>query len=111
MLISGQNVGGIKFYDRKEIKDVIAYLKLINNPHDTISLLRIINTPSRKIGAASLNHLHNFASRHNMSLFSAMEKVDQVENLSPAKKNDFKRFANLIYALKKASNECPKNTF
>ena len=62
-------IGGIKFYDRKEIKDVIVYLKLLNNPHDTISLLRIINTPSRKIGVASLNHVQNFATRYNLSLF------------------------------------------
>jgi len=98
-------IGGIKFYDRKEIKDVIAYLKLLNNPHDTISLLRIINTPSRKIGAASLNHVQNFATRYNLSLFSAMEKVHEISELSAAKQNDFKKFVNLIYSLRKLTQE------
>jgi len=98
-------IGGIKFYDRKEIKDVVAYLKVLNNPHDTVSLLRIINTPSRKIGASSLNHVHNFASRCNVSLFSAMQRVDEIAELSVNKQNDFKKFVNLITSLRKTAGE------
>ena len=55
-------VGGLKFYDRKEIKDILAYLRFIYNPLDSISMMRIINVPKRGLGATSLVHLTNFAA-------------------------------------------------
>lgn len=69
-------VGGHKFYDRKEIKDIIAYLNIINNPRDGVSFERVINTPKRGIGAASVGKLRNFAAMHDWSMVEAAQNVD-----------------------------------
>lgn len=69
-------VGGHKFYDRKEIKDIIAYLNIINNPWDGVSFERVINTPKRGIGAASVEKLRNFAAMHDWSMVEAAQNVD-----------------------------------
>ena len=62
-------VGGTKFYDRKEIKDVIAYLRLLYNPEDSLSLMRVINVPKRNIGATTIEHLADYAEQNGISLF------------------------------------------
>jgi len=93
-------VGGVKFYDRKEIKDIIAYLKLILNPNDSVSLTRIINTPARKIGATTLLKVQEFATQHNLSFFSALTRADQI-SISPAKQRDLLGFVKLIHGLQK----------
>ncbi len=67
--------GGQKFYERKEIKDIVAYLRLIANESDDQALLRIINTPARSIGAQTVNLISKFANERNISLFSAAHKV------------------------------------
>lgn len=72
-----QVIGGLKFYDRKEIKDIIAYLRLITNPDDDISFERVVNVPKRGIGAATIEKLRQFANLQNTSLFQAIEYVDQ----------------------------------
>ena len=69
-------VGGHKFYDRKEIKDIIAYLNIINNPRDGVSFERVINTPKRGIGAASVEKLRIFAAMHDWSMVEAAQNVD-----------------------------------
>ncbi|MCW1013317.1 3'-5' exonuclease, partial [Streptococcus anginosus] len=61
-------VGGLKFYDRKEIKDVLAYLRLLTNPQDNLSFTRIINVPKRGIGPGTLDKLRHFASEHGLTL-------------------------------------------
>lgn len=66
-------VGGTKFYDRKEVKDVLAYLRLLVNPSDSVSLDRIINFPPRAIGETSMNRLRAFAREKNMALFEALD--------------------------------------
>ncbi|KRN04462.1 ATP-dependent DNA helicase PcrA [Holzapfeliella floricola DSM 23037 = JCM 16512] len=68
-------VGGHKFYDRKEIKDLLAYLRLIDNPNDTMSLNRIINTPKRGIGPGTLAKLNEFAVANNWTLLEAAKNV------------------------------------
>ncbi|MGM0752188.1 MAG: DNA helicase PcrA [Bacillota bacterium] len=75
-------VGGIKFYDRKEIKDILAYLRLISNPDDDISLLRVINVPKRGVGATSVDKIARYAQDHDISMFSALEEADFI-GLSP----------------------------
>ena len=68
-------VGGVRFYQRREVKDVITYLRVVNNPHDDISLARIVNAPARGIGQRSLEDLTHWARQRNRSLWEAMQAV------------------------------------
>src|SRR5699024_8006185 len=74
--ISYQMVGGIKFYDRKEIKDMMAYLRLITNPDDDLSFERIVNEPKRGIGKKSIERLRIYATENDISLYDAVKEVD-----------------------------------
>ena len=98
-------VGGIKFYDRKEIKDMLAYLRVIQNPSDGVSLLRIINVPSRKIGSKTIEVLQNYARNEGLSLFKAMGQVSQMTGLSETKTADILRFVKLMDGLIKVNSE------
>lgn len=71
-------VGGLKFYDRKEIKDILAYLRLIANPNDDISFIRIINVPKRGIGASSLEKVSHYATANGLSLFQALGELEEI---------------------------------
>jgi DNA helicase-2/ATP-dependent DNA helicase PcrA len=88
-------VGGIKFYDRKEIKDILAYLRLISNPDDDISLQRVINVPKRGIGSTSIDKIANFAQMHDMSLYQALDAIDLV-GVSPKITKAAAEFRDLI---------------
>ena len=68
-------VGGFSFYQRAEIKDVIAYLRVLLSPHDTVSLLRIINTPARGIGKTTIDQVEQYALAHELSLWTALERM------------------------------------
>ena len=74
-------VGGVNFYQRKEIKDILAYLKTVANGVDDLSVLRIINVPKRGIGATSMGRVTMFASEHGMSLYSALREARMVPGL------------------------------
>ncbi|NOU95169.1 DNA helicase PcrA [Paenibacillus sp. LMG 31456] len=74
-----QIVGGVKFYDRKEIKDILAYLRLISNPNDDISFARVVNVPKRGIGDTTVDRLAEAAARRGVSLFTVLEEVDGME--------------------------------
>ncbi len=76
--ITYQIVGGTKFYDRKEIKDILAYLRLISNPDDDISLSRIINVPRRGIGSSTLDKIVQYAAMHDLSVMEALGEVEQM---------------------------------
>jgi DNA helicase-2/ATP-dependent DNA helicase PcrA len=89
-------VGGIKFYERKEIKDILAYLRVIVNPNDTISLLRIINFPSRGIGNNTVGLLNQYAHKNKISLFEAIQQVEKIEGLTPAYLSRVKLFYEII---------------
>ncbi|KAF6576095.1 DNA helicase PcrA [Paenibacillus sp. FSL M8-0228] len=73
-----QIVGGIKFYDRKEIKDLLAYLRLLSNPDDDISLIRIINVPKRSIGDTTVGKLQAAAAERGVSIFRVLQVVDDL---------------------------------
>lgn len=88
-------VGGTKFYDRKEIKDMLAYLRLISNPDDDISLQRVINVPKRGIGSSSLDKINDFAAMHDLSIFQALDSVDLI-GLSPKITKAAAEFRDLI---------------
>ncbi len=97
-------VGGLKFYDRKEIKDILAYLRVIFNPEDTISLLRIINVPKRSLGAVTMNKLAEFANMYDMTLFDAVS-APETAPITPKAKNALTGFAEFIMNMLNASNE------
>ncbi len=88
-------VGGVKFYERKEIKDILAYLKLIHNPDDTLSMLRIVNTPARKIGNKTIETLQAFAHDMDIPLFRAMERAHEIPSLR-SKSAALEAFVRLI---------------
>ncbi|MEC2346703.1 3'-5' exonuclease, partial [Paenibacillus barengoltzii] len=73
-----QIVGGIKFYDRKEIKDLLAYLRVLSNPDDDISLTRIINVPKRGIGDTTVAKLADAAAQRGTSIYRVLEVVDDL---------------------------------
>lgn len=100
-------IGGFRFYDRAEIKDLIAYLKLINNPNDNISLLRIINTPARSIGDTTKGRLENFALENGISVFEACQRVRDIQEIKPKAAENIERFTNLIQRLISETNIFP----
>ena len=96
--------GGLKFYDRKEIKDAIAYLKLIYNPDDSQSLRRIINVPKRAIGETTLKHLQDYADENDISLYMAIKDVDNISTIKSGTATKLKDFATLVEKLKEAQS-------
>lgn len=91
-------VGGTKFYDRKEIKDVLAYLRLLYNPEDSLSLTRIINVPKRNIGATTMEHVAAYAEAQGISLFEALSSTDEIPVTKRAKAS-LEKFAAMIFDL------------
>jgi len=89
-------VGGLKFYDRKEIKDALAYLRLLTNPNDTVSLLRIINTPRRGIGQKTLDQLIGASQELGIPLWEIISDETSVNTLAGRAAKAVKQFANLI---------------
>ena len=77
-------VGGVNFYARKEIKDLLAYLKMIDNGKDDLAVKRIINVPRRGIGAASVNKVQDFADHMGISFFEAMQRIDEITSIGKA---------------------------
>ncbi|MCD6599250.1 MAG: UvrD-helicase domain-containing protein [Dehalococcoidia bacterium] len=94
--VSYKLVGGIRFYQRREVKDIIAYLRVIHNPHDNVSFARIINVPGRGIGQGTLVRLQDWARLHDASLYSALKHVMQESSLSPRIAQALAKFAALI---------------
>ncbi|MDR7002981.1 DNA helicase PcrA [Neobacillus niacini] len=88
-------VGGTKFYDRKEIKDMLAYLRLISNPDDDISLRRIINVPKRGIGSTSVDKIADFAAMHDLSIYQALDSIELI-GLSPKITKSAREFRDFI---------------
>ena len=88
-------VGGHKFYDRKEIKDILAYLNVIANPQDSISFERIVNSPKRGIGPGSIEKLRNFATMHQWPLLEAAQNVD-LANISGKAGQQLGAFGEMI---------------
>ena len=95
--------GGLKFYDRKEIKDIIAYLKLIYNPDDSQSFRRIVNVPKRSIGDTTVKRLQDFADKEDISLFEAVKRIQEDTEIPPRTRSKLSEFAELIMKFKEAS--------
>lgn len=105
--ISYNMVGGLKFYERKEIKDIIAYLRVIFNPADSLSLLRIINVPKRGIGDASLAKIQAYAAASNVSLFEAVSNAAAIDGLSSRFVSKLDDLAGIIFELMNLASEAP----
>ena len=96
--------GGLKFYDRKEIKDIVAYLKLIYNNDDDQSFRRIVNVPKRQIGDTTIKNLSEFADKKDISLFQACQIIDDALEIPPRTRSKLKDFSELIKKFQNAIN-------
>ena len=107
-------VGGLKFYERKEIKDIIAYLRLIFNPLDSMSLHRILNVPKRGLGETSLTRLDAYAAEAELNLFDVISSpayLDAVPRLSARTRNVLSDFSALIFDLLTQQETLPLSQF
>ena len=91
-----QIVGGVGFYDRMEIKDLLAYLRVMCNPSDSMSLRRIINVPSRGIGSTTLQRLIDFSINENITLFDAIQRVDEISTINRGLQAKVRRFVKIF---------------
>ncbi|CAG7656017.1 DNA helicase PcrA [Paenibacillus allorhizosphaerae] len=96
-----QIVGGVKFYDRKEIKDILAYLRLVSNPDDDISFARVVNVPKRGIGDATVDKLGELAGRYGVSMFAMLENAEMLEIGARARNalSDFRDMIENLYRM------------
>lgn len=93
-------VGGLKFYDRKEIKDILAYLRIIYNPLDTVSLMRVINVPKRGLGATTLGKLNAYAEEHELTLFDVIsnpDALDEIPGITARVKKPLELFTTFLF--------------
>lgn len=96
--------GGISFYERKEIKDILAYIRILLNPHNNFYLLRVINIPRRQIGKVTIDKLIHFASENNLSIFESLDKINISAGVNK-RLVDFKKLINyMIQKIKGADN-------
>ncbi len=101
-------LSGLRFYERKEIKDIIAYLRVMYNPNDDVSLARIINEPKRKIGNATLDRAREIAQNNDMSLYEVVSRADEYPEFKTAIKK-LLAFSELIESLRKLVDAIPLN--
>jgi DNA helicase-2/ATP-dependent DNA helicase PcrA len=100
-----QIVRVVEFYSRKEIRDILAFLKILVNPDDNIALARIINTPTRGIGKTTVEKVKAYADVHNIGFYEALKKGEEVKNLANAAKKKISAFVGMIEEFKKSINK------
>lgn len=100
-------VGGQRFYDRKEIKDIVAYVRLLFQPEDRVSFQRIINIPARGVGAKSLQNFYEWQVDNHFSLEEALDRVGQCNTITPKARNALSEFANLMSDIRPAIETSP----
>ena len=103
-------VGGLKFYDRKEVKDILAYLHVIDNPSDSVHLMRIINTPKRGLGETNVNRVSTFAELSGKSLFEVVSDqtlLMQVQGLSDRFRASIRKFAAMMLSFMESAKHLP----
>ena len=107
-------VGTFQFYERKEIKDILAYLNLFVNPDDEVSLLRVINIPKRGIGSIAINNLNELSVKNGESLYQTLLNYENIDDIPPKAKTGIKDFLEIIeryhniFAVDKNAIEKPK---
>ena len=99
--------GGMQFYQRAEIKDILAYLSVINNTRDGINLDRIINVPKRKIGDKTIEKIKNYAEEKGLSIYDSLKEAENIPGLSSAVTEKLKEFSNMMAELEEFSFELP----
>jgi DNA helicase-2/ATP-dependent DNA helicase PcrA len=104
-------VGALRFYERKEVKDIIAYLRILVNPADEVSLLRVINLPPRGIGERTIERLRQFASQHNIPILEAILSGNALALLDTRARLAVSSFANLVKSLKSKMDTMPLPQF
>jgi DNA helicase-2/ATP-dependent DNA helicase PcrA len=100
-------VGGLRFYDRREIKDVLAYLRLLVNPADTVSLLRVLNVPRRGIGKTTVERLTDAANQLGLPLWEVVTDAEAVRSLGGRSAKGLLQFAELIHDLARRAQDSP----
>jgi DNA helicase-2/ATP-dependent DNA helicase PcrA len=103
-------VGGVRFYDRKEVKDIVAYLRLIYQPGDIVSFERIVNVPARGIGPKSLAAFQDWAARNEYSLPTALDRVSEVPGLTPKAAAGLIELSNILRSFRAQVEELPPST-
>lgn len=93
-------IGSVRFYERREIKDAIAYLKVLVNPFDSVSLMRIINTPSRGIGPKAIEQINSYSMNRGIPFYDCLLTSDQIPNLAPSVRKSIRNFLNMFEELK-----------
>ncbi len=109
--ISYRMVGGLKFYDRKEVKDIIAYLKVLYNRHDSQSLKRIINVPKRSIGDTTVKKIQDIANQMDYSFYDVLKNIEEYDDFSAGVKAKLKNFCDLLDKLDKNKDSLPLPEF
>ena len=104
-------VGGLRFYERREVKDVLAYLRLIANPRDSVSFGRVVNVPRRKIGDRTVAEVERLARRKRISPFEAVDQLDSSAEITPAARAALADFGRLIHELAGLSERMPLPQF
>jgi DNA helicase-2/ATP-dependent DNA helicase PcrA len=97
--VTYQVVGGLKYYDRKEVKDALAYLRAIVNPDDQVAIKRVINTPKRAIGDTSVAHVDRFAESAGVTFMEALRRVGEIDALTPRARNAIAEFVTVMDVL------------
>ena len=103
-------IGSVRFYDRKEIKDIISYLQFLVNDSDTVAFERIVNVPRRGIGESTVKKIRVYLNETGKSIFEALESIEEIKNISPRIKGSLSEFKNLITDLKSYSLQGPSKT-
>ena len=98
-------IGGPRFYERREVKDVLAYLRLVANPQDSLSFSRVINVPRRKLGEKALAQLGFFADAHGLTPWEALDRLGEMTDLAAAAARSLEAFRALIGELRAAAGE------
>ena len=98
-------VGGVRFYDRKEIKDIMAYLRLIFQPEDRVSFERVVNVPARGVGAKSLLNFFDFQSQRHLSLLQALQQAGQCAALTPKARQSLSELGDILASLREVSQD------
>ena len=100
-------VGGTRFYERKEIKDALAYLRVVANPDDDVNLRRILNVPKRSIGDRTEGIIADFADRENISFYTALGRLDEIPHLSSRALTSVQKFYHLMQDLRSTAESSP----